>query len=121
MAQCRGPAGVCLTPAGVKKSVSCSVTGVRKTAEAVLPDVVGFQLAKAWRCQEQSGEVGLLVSHLWGQYRMAPAALRALVGINVQDETVTPPCLAAKSQSQMRACWPRFPGGEQGGDSCSLT
>lgn len=83
--------------------------------------MVGFQLAKAQRCQEQSGEVGLLVSHLWGQDGTAPAALRALVGINVQDETVTPPCLAAKSQSQTRSRWPHFPGGELGGDSCSLT
>jgi len=121
-----GPAGVCLALAGVRnhgitvKSVSCRVTGVRQTAEAVLPDVVGFLLAKALRWQEQSREVGLRVSHLRGQHRMVPGALRARAGINVRDETVTPPCLAAKSQSQTRARWPCFPGGELGGDLCSL-
>lgn len=83
--------------------------------------MVGFLLAKAHWCQEQSGEVALLVSRLWGQHEMVPAALRALAGINVQDETVTPPCLAAKLQSQMRARWPRFPGRELGGDLCSPT
>lgn len=83
--------------------------------------MVGFLLAKAQWCQERSGEVGLLVSHLWGQHGMVPAALRALVGISVRDETVTPPCLAAKSQIQTRARWPHFPGGELGGDLYSLT
>lgn len=83
--------------------------------------MVGSLLAKAQRCQEQSREVGLLLSHLWGRDGMAPAALRAVVGINVQDETVTPPCLAARSQSHMRACWPHFPGKELGEDLYSLT
>lgn len=80
--------------------------------------MVGFQRVKAQQCQR--GEVGLLVSQLWGQHRMASAALRALAGINGQDETVTPPCSAAKWQSQVRARWPHFPGRELEGDSCSL-
>lgn len=71
--------------------------------------------------RSRAGGLGLLVSRLWGQHAMAPAALRALVGLDVQVETVIPPCLAAKLQSQTRACWPRFPVGELVENLCSLT
>lgn len=83
--------------------------------------MVGFQLAKAEWCQKQSREVGLLVSRLWGQHGVALATLRALVGIHLQHEAVTPLCFTAKSQGQTRAHWPHFPGRELGKDLCSLT
>lgn len=120
-AQCQRPAGVCLTLAGVRKSVSRSVTGVRQTAEAVFARCGEFSAGKGIAVPGAEWGVGLLVSHLWGQHEMAPAALRALVGTSVQDETVIPPCLAAKVQSQTRACWPRFPVEELVEDLCSLT
>lgn len=48
-ARCQELAGVCLALAGGRKSVSCSVTGVRQTAVAVLPDAVGF--SGRWDCR----------------------------------------------------------------------